>query len=223
MIYLCTFSHCSRVMLSLPLICIISVFTQVLHSQSPSVAKNNVQYHQSQTGTTQNIFSIRLHLNGTTTSLQQFRSLSTKCYVLVWFSPTCPICLKSLPVLQNLQSTYQNKGVKFILISPDSSLNSNEILEFKKSTNCTTPLLVDIKQELTSVLNAKVTPQAIVVDSIGTVVYSGKIDNLFERLGVQRRIVTKHYVKYAIESILNNTQLVERTTIPVGCIIERTK
>lgn len=214
----------SRVMLSLPLIFFMSGYNQILYSQIISKSKIESQLtHKQLKPTSTSIFSIKLQLDDTTTTLQGLQVQPKKCYVLVWFSPTCPICLKSLPALEKLNSTYQQKEVEFVLISPDSSLSTNDIIQFKKSTSCTIPLLVDTKQELTSALSAKVTPQAIVVNSLGNVIYSGKIDNLFERLGVKRRIVTKHYVQDAIESILNNTPLSERTTTPVGCIIERYK
>lgn len=53
--------------------------------------------------------------------------------------------------------------------------------------------------------------------------YAGKIDNGFENIGKKRQVVTEHYLRDALESILLQKEIEIKETQPVGCFIIKTK
>ena len=66
---------------------------------------------------------------------------------------------------------------------------------------------------------AKVTPEAIVIDSTGTVRYRGAINNLYAGYGKKRRAATSHYLQDAVEAVLAGNTVKIPKTKPVGCFI----
>ena len=66
---------------------------------------------------------------------------------------------------------------------------------------------------------AKATPEAAVFDTNGELVYHGRIDNLYERLGQSRRAATTHELADAIEAASKGLNPAVATTEAVGCFI----
>jgi hypothetical protein len=65
-----------------------------------------------------------------------------------------------------------------------------------------------------------VTPEVVVFDeTAGRVLYQGRIDNLFERVGKRRRVVTLHELKDALDAIRNNIPVPVARTTAVGCLL----
>ena len=53
---------------------------------------------------------------------------------------------------------------------------------------------------------------------MGTITYSGLIDNWATSLGQKRLVITEKYLEQAIKDQLNGKQTFKKT-IPVGCLI----
>jgi hypothetical protein len=51
-----------------------------------------------------------------------------------------------------------------------------------------------------------------------TVLYSGKIDNSYERVGKRRTIITQHLLHDVLTNIVQNQPIVPSKTEPIGCI-----
>lgn len=147
-------------------------------------------------------------------------------YTLVYFlSESCPICQNQTQSINQLQTAYQNMGLKTIAYFPNESISDeNSIMHFKSKYNLNFPLLVDTNQHFTKKYQAKVTPQVFLINSqSGEIIYSGKIDNSFERVGKRRQKITEFYLNDAIKSIIFNENIKLKRTEPVGCIISLLK
>jgi hypothetical protein len=72
----------------------------------------------------------------------------------------------------------------------------------------------------TNVLGATVAPEVFVLDSAGTVLYSGSIDNLAYATGKKRMEATEFFLKDAMENILSGKPVAVKSTIAYGCLIE---
>lgn len=139
--------------------------------------------------------------------------------VTVFYSTTCPICQKTTLTLKELKSKYEPQGISFQLIFPSRYDTKQKIKKFEKLYQIPFPFSMDHQKQITGQLNATVTPQAILTDSIGNILYSGKIDNWFENIGQRRTIITEHYLDDAISSYLKGEEIKIKKTEPVGCII----
>lgn len=141
--------------------------------------------------------------------------------VYIFLSETCPICQSATVGLRNLYKEYHDKGIDFVGIFPNQSVSNAESIEkFGKKYQLDFLLKLDEGQQLTGKFSATITPQVFVVqESNQEVVYNGKIDNGFERVGKKRQVTTEHYLKNALDELLANKPVSVRETEPVGCFI----
>lgn len=141
--------------------------------------------------------------------------------VYFFLSETCPICQAATVTIKNLHSEYKEKGVEFVGIFPNISMSdTSSMAQFGQKYGLTFPLLLDTEQALTKRFGATITPQIFVVEeSTQTVIYKGKIDNGFERVGRKRQVTTAHYLKNAMDQWLQKQPITISETEPVGCFI----
>jgi len=126
----------------------------------------------------------------------------SKATVVVFMQFECPISSEYSTELSRLHSLYKSKGVNFIGVIPNS--DSDEMLKKDaRDYKINFPVLHDGKLELADSLGAKITPEVFLLDTKGTVIYSGRVDDSWtERL---RRNVApkKRDLAWAIESHLD--------------------
>lgn len=141
--------------------------------------------------------------------------------VYVFLLEKCVVCSSSVPALKDIYSSFHDQGVEFIGIFPNSNYSTQETIDsFSNVHQLPFPLKLDNTGVWTQQLNATVTPEVIVARrSSGVILYRGKIDNLYERVGKRRQVVTEFYLIDALESILSNRDIAIKETLPVGCFI----
>ncbi len=76
---------------------------------------------------------------------------------------------------------------------------------------------MDPRQELLKKVKATVTPEAVVVDGHGKVLYLGRIDDWYEDFGKQRYSATTHELRDALDEILAGKKVTTPVTKAVGC------
>jgi peroxiredoxin len=162
-------------------------------------------------------------LTCTTTYAQQHSASKTavKAVVYVFLAEGCPICEQSTPALKRLAEMFTSQGVEFVGVFPNDFSDNASVRDFEKKFGLPFPLVLDTAQELTRKLDARITPQAIVVLPHGETVYRGRVDNLFVALGKRRAMPTAHDVETALEDILKGALPAVRETKAIGCVIER--
>lgn len=139
--------------------------------------------------------------------------------VYIFLSEKCPICQSVTIELKQLYAAYTGKAVSFIGLFPNEGLSTDKTIKsFGKKYGIPFLLKVDKGKQKVQELQATVTPQVFVVNK-GKVLYSGKIDNSFESIGKRRSVVTEHYLKNALDQILQNKNPAPALTKPVGCFI----
>lgn len=131
----------------------------------------------------------------------------------------CPICLNYTIDLKQLHNEYGDQ-ISFIGYFPNFSSKPEKIELFRTKYNIEFPLYTDYYKEQAKKWNAEVTPEAILYNhTTDNVIYQGRIDNKFVRLGKRRNVVTKHDLKSAIEQTLNKKEVTIATTEAIGCFI----
>jgi hypothetical protein len=67
----------------------------------------------------------------------------------------------------------------------------------------------------------KVTPEVVVYNvTRDSIYYQGRIDNLFERVGQRRQVVTSHELEAALYCIQHNKPVPIPRTTAVGCFFK---
>src|SRR6266436_8096414 len=121
-------------------------------------------------------------VNGKTQSLSQYKG---KYVVLEWFNPECPFVKKHYGSdnMQKLQAEYTSKGVVWLTIdsnAPGSEGNitaeqAQKIMSGWKTHQ--TALLLDPDGKVGRAYGAKNTPNMVIINPDGKIVYEGAIDS----------------------------------------------
>ena len=138
--------------------------------------------------------------------------------LFIFLSPECPLCQNYTKIINQLQEQFKMQ-VAIYGIVPGKAYTLKDLTTFRDKYSTTFNLFIDTKQSLTHYLNATVTPQAILLDIKGNLVYTGTIDDWVQGQGKKRIMITQHYVKDAIEQSLQPAQVTVKKTKAYGCKI----
>jgi peroxiredoxin len=141
--------------------------------------------------------------------------------VYVYLKPDCPICQGTSSYLRDLFDKYHQRGVRFVGVFPGTDYSRQEIDTFCITYNVPYSVVVDSTYKLTDMHGAWVTPQAIVIDGQGALVYRGRVNDLYAGLGKRRQEPSVNDVRQKLDSLLAGVQLAFDTTMAYGCFIER--
>jgi peroxiredoxin len=141
--------------------------------------------------------------------------------VLVFFSETCPICQSVTSELRAVYQEFSAKGVTFLGVFPnENSSNAKTMAKFKEKYKLPFELFLDEGRKLTKTWKATRTPEVFLIrKSTQTLLYHGKVDNSFESIGRRRTVVTEHYLKNALQNVLQGKVPNPAENQPVGCFL----
>lgn len=141
--------------------------------------------------------------------------------VTVFISPTCPVCQQMTPYLDRLHAEYGD-AVVFRVLVPDGMADRGEIDSFRVRYACRYRIGIDSGNVQVERLDARVTPEAFLHrGSAASVLYRGRINDLYVALGRRRQKVRSHDLRDAIDAVVKGGVPVVDSTEPIGCIIER--
>src|SRR6059058_2706456 len=163
-------------------------------------------------------------VNGKTHSLSQYKG---KYVVLEWFNPECPFVKKHYGSgnMQKLQKEYTSKGVVWLTIdsnAPGSEGNLSADAASKVMTGWKTrqtALLLDPEGKAGRAYGAKNTPNMVVINPEGKIVYEGAIDSKATPNPADIPNST-NYVKVALDESLAGKPVTTSTTKPYGCSVK---
>lgn len=123
--------------------------------------------------------------------------------------------------LQQLAATYQPRGVAFVGVFPNFYATDSAMLAFQNQYALPFAVEKDPDFQLTNRFGATITPEAVVVDAAGQVVYRGMIDNAYFKPGKRRGTTTAYYLQDALEQLLAGEPVRKAQTQAIGCVIVR--
>lgn len=162
--------------------------------------------------------------NGKTESLDQFKG---KYVVLEWHNQGCPYTAKHYASgnMQSLQKEWTAKGVAwFTVISSAPGQQgymtaSAENAYVRKVGADPTAVLLDPQGKIGHLYDAKTTPQMVVIDPAGKVIYDGAIDDK-PTPDVSDIKGAKNYVNDALSAALAGRPVATPYTRPYGCSVK---
>jgi len=162
--------------------------------------------------------------NGKTESLDQFKG---KYVVLEWHNQGCPYTAKHYVSgnMQALQKEWTAKGVVwFTVISSAPGQQgymtaSQENAYVKKIGAAPTGVLLDPQGKIGHLYDAKTTPQMVVIDPAGKVIYDGAIDDkpTPDESDIKG---AKNYVNDALTAAMSGKPVPTPYTRPYGCSVK---
>jgi peroxiredoxin len=140
--------------------------------------------------------------------------------VYIFLSETCPISQFYTLTLKELYREFATKDLQFTGIFPNTASTPQSIAEFKNTYNLPFPLQTDPGQHLTKTLKATITPEVVVKnETTGAIVYKGRIDDSYFRVGKRRSVSREHDLENALTELKNNRPVSKPEAPAVGCYI----
>jgi mono/diheme cytochrome c family protein len=143
----------------------------------------------------------------------------TKAQVLVFVTQDCPVANHYASEIGRIAREYADKKVPLLLVHVDSDLTLDAARHHAEEYHLDMPILIDAKHELVARAGAKVTPEAAVITPDGKVVYCGRIDDRFGKLGRQRPEPNQRELRDALDSVLAGTPVAVARVDAIGCPI----
>lgn len=140
--------------------------------------------------------------------------------VYVFLKPDCPICQTSTLTLRELHTRYGAQGVAFVGVVPGKYVTAAEREQFGKDYKLPFALRADEGLLLTHRFRARTTPEVVVVGADNRVLYQGRIDDQYARLGQRRPQARHHELADALAAIVAGQPIAVARTEAVGCFIE---
>jgi len=146
--------------------------------------------------------------------------VSGKFNVILFVSPTCPLCKKYGKALFNLENEFQSKGVNFIYIFSGTDHELVAMKAFILNNRLKGRSLKDKNTELARYLKADKTPEVFLLNKKKDILYWGAIDNFAFEVGRTRTVTTQFYLKNALQSSIENKPIKLTHMEAIGCFIE---
>jgi thiol-disulfide isomerase/thioredoxin len=140
--------------------------------------------------------------------------------VYVFLHEDCPVSQYYTLQLNELNTDYTNEDIKFIGLFPNFSSKKEKIEAFRKKYNIEFELKTDYFKSLTKAMGATITPEAVIYNhTTKSILYSGRIDDSFYKVGRRKSVTTTSELKDALISIHNGKEITNIKTQAVGCFI----
>jgi hypothetical protein len=134
-------------------------------------------------------------------------------------SEECPICIFMTKPLRELESQYRD-SVDFKLIFPTALSNYKTMSQFKNKYRLTNfEIILDENQSLTKQLELTVTPEVVLINQDGNIVYKGRINDSFISPGKSKRTNITNDLQKAIDLWLTKKEKLSEWKNAVGCYI----
>ena len=139
--------------------------------------------------------------------------------VLVFVTSDCPIANAFQPELARLVLRARELGGRLTLVHVVPTLSEQEARTHVAEFGIKAPVVIDRAHRLVKATGVEMTPEAVVIDRAGQVVYRGRINNLFVTYGKRRAEATEHDLRNAIEAVASGKPVAQARTEALGCYI----
>jgi len=162
--------------------------------------------------------------NGKAESLDQYRG---KYVVLEWHNQSCPYTKKHYTSgnMQSLQKEWTAKGVVWLTVISSAKGEQGYVTPYEENSYLSrmhavpTAVLLDSDSKVARLYSAKTTPQMVVVDPGGKVIYDGAIDDRpTDDPGDVKG--AKNYVNEALGAAMAGKPVPTPYTRPYGCSVK---
>jgi hypothetical protein len=148
-------------------------------------------------------------------------SVEAKVLVLYFVASDCPVSNRTFPEMKRVREEYQSRGVAFWFVYPNSGEQGADVRSHQKAFDPGGEAILDSSGTLARMAHARVTPEVAVLTSTASQswvpVYTGRIDDRYVHLGLERPAATQHFAERVIAEVLRGEHIEAATGTPVGC------
>lgn len=144
---------------------------------------------------------------------------SAKATVLFFVATDCPIANRMAPELSRIVRAYRPKNVSFFFVYVDPAHGRQQVQQHLSAYKLGAPGILDSKHVVTKAMGASVTPQAVVLDKAGKMLYRGRINDLFIEHGRSRKLPKTQDLRVALDQFLSGRPIKVPQTSALGCSI----
>ena len=141
--------------------------------------------------------------------------------VLLFVTVDCPIANSYAPQIAALVRDHGALPVRFLLVHVDPSVGGERVREHARQFDLPGPIVLDPTHALTRRAGATVTPEAVVLDRAGQLVYRGRIDDAWAELGRRRTAPRTQDLRDAVAAALSGQPVPTPWPPAVGCVIQQ--
>jgi hypothetical protein len=140
---------------------------------------------------------------------------------LFFVTNDCPISNYYSHEIRRICEEYAQRGVGCALVYTDPALTDEQArqhaLEYGHGSY---PKIVDRTHALVKATGAAIDPTAVLIKPDESIAYRGRIDNSYAAIGKQRRVVTEHDLRDALDAIVAGRPVAKQEAPPIGCYIQ---
>ena len=138
--------------------------------------------------------------------------------VYVSLSPDCPISNTMIAHLNELHERF-GESVTLIGLVPESCAPTYGLHQYLRKYNVRFAVQIDSANTQCRQLGLSRTPESVLCDANGRVLYRGRVDDRFVRIASAARPVTDQTLLHAVETALDGRLPSTTATPAVGCLI----
>ena len=140
-------------------------------------------------------------------------------HVYVFIAEECPICNYMGKPLSQIAKKYEN-NVSFHAVFPVKNSNYKTSQLFKQQYDMLSfETLLDKDQQVSKKLGATVTPEVVITDDQGEILYRGRINSAYYAPGKMKHRSIKNDLDEALTAIINGNSVVQPWPTAIGCYI----
>ena len=140
---------------------------------------------------------------------------------LFFVTNDCPVSNYYSHEIRRICDEYATRGVGCTLVYTDPTMTNEQARQHAAEYgHGAYPKIVDRAHVLVKAAGAAINPTAVVVKPDASIAYRGRIDNFYAAIGKQRRVITEHDLRDALDAVITGKPVVKQETSPVGCYIQ---
>lgn len=140
--------------------------------------------------------------------------------VYTFLSTECPISQRYVRTLVDLHQHFAPSNIQFVAIFPLPSDSPQVIKRFRADYKLSFSGHPDADAQLARHFRIRVTPEVVVMQADGRIVYQGAIDDWYVGLGKNRAEPSRRYLHDALDALAMGQAVAHARTDAVGCLVE---
>ena len=148
------------------------------------------------------------------------QSSGCRAFAFVFMKTQCPISNRVIPELNRLYAEFSSRGIEMYAVNADANVTRPTVALHRDEFGLQLPVLLTDAARIRKDLQPTHTPQAVVIDPDGRVLYSGAVDDRHVDVGRGSRTVRREWLGEALAAIATGRPVKVAQTEPVGCLLE---
>ena len=142
-----------------------------------------------------------------------------KGVVVLFIATDCPISNRYAPEVRRIYEEFHPQGIEFFLVYTRPDESAETIRQHLEDYEYPMPGIIDHQRQITQFTGAKVTPESVVFDATGKMVYRGRIDDRFQDFGLSRTEPAVRDLVSVLDDVAQGRDREFSESIAVGCYI----